>query len=191
MKKLLIVVAVSSLVGCASTQKADVTPQPVVVSQIEEKKNPTVNIPYWYIQPPQSQDILYSVGTAVSGDLQLSQDMAILNAKTNLADRLNSRVGSQTKLYSSQRMTNDHDTNKQELEKATKNKINDVDVAGYIIAKSETQQDRHLFRTFVLIEYNRDKAADIIMDRIRTQKNQDTRSDFDRAFDEIDQLKIQ
>jgi hypothetical protein len=92
MKKLLLAVSVISLVGCASTQKAEIAP-PVV----EAKKETVVNIPGWYVQPPQSQTVLYSVGTAVSRDLQLSQDMAILNAKTNLADRLNSRVASQTK----------------------------------------------------------------------------------------------
>lgn len=185
MKKLLLSISILSLVGCASTQKAEIAPPTV-----EQKKEIIVSIPSWYMQPPQSPSVLYSVGTAVSRDLQLSQDMAILNAKTNLADRLNSRVASQTKLYSNQRMSNDNDSNRQELEKATKNKINDVDVAGYIVAKSETQQDRNLFRTFVLIEYNQEKAADMIMDRIRTQKNQDSRSEFDRAFDELDKTEF-
>lgn len=189
MKKLLLSVSIVSLVGCASTQKAEIVQQPMI-EQKKENVEKVVYIPSWYVQPPQAENILYSVGTAVSRDLQLSQDMAILNAKTNLADRLNSRVASQTKLYSNQRMTNDSDSNRQELEKATKNKITDVDVAGYIVAKSETQQDRNLFRTFVLIEYNRDKAADIIMDRIRTQKNIDKRSDFDRGFDELNQIEI-
>jgi hypothetical protein len=185
MKKLLLAVSVISLVGCASTQKAEIAPPAV-----EAKKETVVNIPGWYVQPPKSQTVLYSVGTAVSRDLQLSQDMAILNAKTNLADRLNSRVASQTKLYSNQRMSNDNDSNRQELEKATKNKINDVDVAGYIVAKSETQQDRNLFRTFVLIEYNQETAADMIMDRIRTKKNLDTRSQFDRAFEDLDKIEF-
>jgi hypothetical protein len=180
MKKLLIAVAVTSLVGCASTQKASVDPVP------QEPKHAVVNIPSWFIKPPQASDILYSVGSATSRDLQLSQDMAILNAKTNLADRLNSRVNSQTKVYSNQRTSDTSDSNRQEIEKAVKNRINDVDVAGYIIANSETYQERGVFRTFVLIEYNQDKAADMIMDRIRVNKTQDTRSDFDRAFDELD-----
>lgn len=176
---------VCSLVGCATTNKptAEVgsvsSSAPVI---------PTIAIPIWYNQQPGSEDNLYSVGTAASRDLQLSLDMAILNAKTNLADRLNSRVKAQTKIYSSQRSSGDSYSNNQQVERAVKNMIADVDVAGYVVAKSETIQRDGVFRTFVMLEYSRDKSANIIMDRIRTGIDQDSKSEFDRAFDELKEI---
>jgi GMP synthase PP-ATPase subunit len=118
----------------------------------------------------------------------LSQDIAILNAKTNLADRLNSRVRSQTKLYANQSGSDDNIKNRQQIEKTTRNTINDVDVAGYVVAKSETQQVNGVFRTFVMLEYSREQAADLIMERIRGARTPEQKSDFDRAFEGLDKL---
>ena len=114
--------------------------------------------------------------------------MAILNAKTNLADRLNSRVKAQTKIFSNQSSSGDSYSNKQQIERAVKNSIADVDVAGYVVAKSETLQQDGVFRTFVMLEYSREKSAGIIMDRIRSDKN--PKSDFNSAFEELDKLSI-
>lgn len=168
------------LVGCSSVPKQSAAPlqSPVVA---------TVKIPEWFINAPRSDNAIFSTGSAVSRDLQLSQDMAILNAKAMLADRINSRVRSQTKLYTGQKGSGDSVTDRHEIERATKNTVNDVDVAGYIIAKTDTIQDRGLFRTYVLLEYSADQAASMIMDRIRTQSssNMDLQ-DSRRAFDELD-----
>lgn len=184
MKNMIIsAIVICSLVGCASTNKpADIKPAEAL------PQKPTVSIPSWYNQAPSSEDSLYAVGTAVSRDLQLSQDMAILNAKTNLADRLNSRVRGQTKIYSNQSSSGDSVSNSQRVERAVKNTVNDVDVAGYIVAKSETQQTDGVFRTFVMLEYSRDRSANLIMDRIRVQNNQDLNSSADRAFKELDEV---
>jgi hypothetical protein len=173
-----------SLVGCANTNKS--TAETSVISPPPQK--PVVAIPSWYNQQPSSEENLYSVGTAASRDLQLSLDMAILNAKTNLADRLNSRVKAQTKIFSNQSSSGDSYSNKQQIERAVKNSIADVDVAGYVVAKSETLQQDGVFRTFVMLEYSREKSAGIIMDRIRSDKN--PKSDFNSAFEELDKLSI-
>lgn len=176
---------VCSLVGCASTNK------PVEKSNTTSANppaKPTVSIPGWYHQTPSSGDSLYSVGTAASQDLQLSLDMAILNAKTNLADRLNSRVKAQTKIYSNQTSSGDSYTNNQHVERAVKNSIADVDVAGYVVTKSETYQNNGVFRTFVMLEYNRDKSAAVIMDRIKNNHTVNVESLAKKAFKDLDDL---
>lgn len=170
----------AALVGCSSAPKQSQSPD-------QSPSVATVKIPEWFMNAPRSDNAIFSTGSAVSRDLQLSQDMAILNAKAMLADRINSRVRSQTKLYTGQKGSGDSVSDRHEIERATKNTVNDVDVAGYIIAKSETVQDRGLFRTYVMLEYSADQAASVIMDRIRTENSsrmdlQDSR----RAFDELD-----
>jgi hypothetical protein len=192
MKKIsLSVIVMVSIVGCASPKVAEIPMAQPPVKVAEPPKEIIVAIPYWYSQTPRNEGILYAVGTASSRDLQMSQDMAILNAKTNLADRLNSRVRSQTKMYSSQSGSDDNIKNQQQIERTTRNTINDVDVAGYVVAKSETQQVNGVFRTFVMLEYSREQAADLIMERIRGDRSQEPKSDVDRAFEELDKLNIQ
>lgn len=189
MKKMIISTLIfCSLVGCASTEKATTSTQSAIAPKSAKA---TVNIPVWYSQTPNSEDNLYSVGTAASRDLQLSLDMAVLNAKTNLADRLNSRVKAQTKIYSNQNSSGDSYVNNQQVERAVKNTIADVDVAGYVVAKSETFQQDGIFRTFVMLEYSREKSARIIMDRIRMNPNHDIKSQIDKAFKDLDNINIQ
>lgn len=178
---LLILIPALIISGCSSAPK---TVEPVKT----DVRPAVVPIPAWYSETPRSEGTLFAVGTAASRDLQLSQDMAILNAKTNLADRLNSRVRSQTKMYSNQSSNGDDIKNRQQIERTTRNTINDVDVAGYAVAKSETQQVNGVFRTFVMLEYSREQAADLIMNRIRGDRAQDTKSDAQRAFEELDKL---
>jgi hypothetical protein len=39
-----------------------------------------------------------------------------------------------------------------------------------------------------MLEYSREQAADLIMERIRGDRSQELKSDADRAFEEIDKL---
>src|SRR5210317_2155315 len=56
-------------------------------------------IPDWYLNYPKDENTIYSSGTAVTPDLQLAMDIAVLNAKTTLADRINGRLSSKTKSF--------------------------------------------------------------------------------------------
>ena len=91
------------------------------------------------MKPPTSETAIYSVGTAVTPDLQLTVDIAVLNAKTTLADRINGKVRSQTKSFIAKIGSEETDTSiLSEVEKATKNIIADVDVAGYKVSESSS-----------------------------------------------------
>ena len=56
-------------------------------------------MPEWYTKIPEDDEAIFAVGTAVSPDLQLSNDIAILLAKRTLADRINGELRSQTKSF--------------------------------------------------------------------------------------------
>ena len=89
-------------------------------------------VPSWYTKMPVKDDAIYAVGTANTPDLQLSNDIAILSAKTTLADRINGRVNSITKSFITKVGSTDADASvMNEIQTATKNIISDVDVAGY------------------------------------------------------------
>ena len=48
-------------------------------------QNTTENIPIWFLTEDEWDNIIVAVGTAISSDLQMSYDKALLIAKKNLA----------------------------------------------------------------------------------------------------------
>ena len=68
------------------------------VAQVE---NQIDDMPKWYTDIPKEDEAVYAVGTAVTPDLQLAVDIAVLSAKTTLADRVDSRIRSQLKTFKS------------------------------------------------------------------------------------------
>ena len=59
----------------------------VVAQEIKEK------IPEWFINMPKStEDIIYERGTALSNDLQLSGQQALMHALNSLCRKINTRI---------------------------------------------------------------------------------------------------
>ena len=106
--------------------------------QANNVKEQVAEVPKWYTKMPVKEDAIYAVGTANTPDLQLSNDIAILSAKTTLADRINGRVNSVTKSFVTKVGSTDADASIiNEIQTATKNIIADVDVAGYNVSESK------------------------------------------------------
>jgi hypothetical protein len=128
------------------------------------------DMPKWYTNIPKEDDAVYAVGTAVTPDLQLAVDIAVLSAKTTLADRVDSRIRSQLKTFKSKLGSTDFDSNVAvEFEQVTRNLIADADVAGYTVKENVIVQNGTQYRSYVLLEYRNEVAASVI--RTRVAKN--------------------
>jgi len=135
-----------------------------VEAQIDE-------IPEWFLNHPKDENNIYSSGTAVTPDMQLAVDIAILNAKTTLADRINGRLSSKTKQFVKRIGSNDLDAAvAQDIQKATVNLIADVDVTGYAVDQSKIVQDGPQYRAYVLLTYSDKEANKIIINRLRKER---------------------
>lgn len=89
--------AAVALAACSSNEKIT---QAVVIEEQREMVEEQINrMPKWFTKIPVKDESIFAVGTAVTPDLQLSYDIAVLNAKTTLADRINGKVRSQTKNF--------------------------------------------------------------------------------------------
>jgi len=144
-------------------------------------------IPDWFKKMPESETAIYSTGTAATSDLQLSIDLAVLNAKTTLADRINGRVRSQTKSFVSKIGNEEIGSSVlSEVEKATKNIIADVDVAGYKVSETEIVSNGPKYRAYVLLEYSDKEANKIIMNRLRKDRMLLSKIKSTKAWEELD-----
>ena len=136
---------------------------------------------------PDNKDAIYSVGTALSPELQLSKDIAILSAKTILADRINGRLNSVTKSFMTKVGSSDLDASViNEISTATKNIVADVDVAGYKVKEAKVVSNGMQYRVYVLLEYSDEEAQKILLNRLKKDKMLMSKIQANKAFQDLE-----
>ena len=182
------VVAIAIGLGACQTNKESITANPQIVYQTNTVSKQIEQIPEWYLNIPSADDTIYSSGSARAPDLQLAVDIAIMNAKTTLADRINGKLDSMTKSFVAKIGSTDLDTSVlNEIEKTSKNVIASVDVAGYVVDKSDITQEGTQYRAFVLIAYNNEEATKIMMNRMKRDKMIYSRIRSTEAWKELEE----
>ena len=182
--------ALSALAACADK---DIPPEGTMTQhefeyRTEQVKEQLEIMPKWYEKMPESDDAVFAVGTSQTPDLQLSVDMAILAAKTTLADRVDSKLRSQLKSFKKRLGQSDFDSQViQEFEQATVNLIADADVAGYVVKEQSIVQNGTQYRAYVLLEYKNELAMQIIKTRVAQNQELLSKLEARRAFDELDE----
>ena len=164
-------VAIAIGLGACQTNKESITANPQIVYQTNTVSKQIEQIPEWYLNIPSADDTIYSSGSARAPDLQLAVDIAVMNAKSTLADRINGKLDSMTKSFVAKIGSNDLDTSVlNEIEKVSKNVIASVDVAGYVVDKSDITQEGTQYRAYVLLAYNSEEATKIMMNRMKRDR---------------------
>ena len=164
--------AVALMVGLGACAKnpdpTKIVNTPMIKYKTEKVEAAVSNVPKWYKKLPKKDNSIFSVGSASAPDLQLSVDMATLNAKYTLADRINGKLDGMMKTFMT-RLGTDEDisaTTMSEVDKVVKNIIASVDVAGYNSKEIEVFPSGTQFRAFVLLEYSDTEARKIVMNRM-------------------------
>ena len=160
-----------SLLACAEKSKISILDKPLIKYKVNKVADTVSNIPKWYLIPPKDTSKVYSVGAAVSPDIQLSLDMATMNAKYTLADRINGKMDGLMKTFVT-KLGDDQISSStiSDVQKATKNIISSVDVAGYQPKEIKVNSSGTQYQAYVLLEYSEETAKQVVMNRI--MKNQ-------------------
>ena len=182
------VVAIAIGLGACQTNKESITSNPQIVYQTNTVSQQVEQIPEWYLNIPSADDTIYSSGSARAPDLQLAVDIAIMNAKTTLADRINGKLDSMTKSFVAKIGSTDLDTSVlTEIEKTSKNVIASVDVAGYVVDKSDITQEGTQYRAYVLLAYNSEEATKMMMNRMKRDRMFYSRIRSTEAWKELEE----
>jgi len=196
-KEVAIIGTCLALGACSSNKVVEtmntIPPNSIADAEVYQYKTKAVTeqievMPDWFKKMPDSDTAIYSTGTAATTDLQLSVDLAVLNAKTTLADRINGRVRSQTKSFVAKIGNEETASVLSEVEKATKNIIADVDVAGYKVSETEVVTNGPKYRAYVLLEYSDKEANKIIMNRLRKDRMLVSKIKSTKAWQELDDV---
>ena len=174
------------LAGCAGEPKPLVETPEVIYKTA--KVNAAVSVvPDWYKEMPDKKGSIFTVGAAVAPDLQFAVDVATLNAKVVLADRINGKLKAMTKSWMAKLGQTDVDSSVMtEIEKVAKNVIANVDVAGYNPIKVDVLPSGTQYRAFVLLEYSDKEAAKILFNRMRKDRMVYSRLRSNEAWKELE-----
>jgi len=166
---------------CFLISACGVTPPRDYMLQSKQVEKTVKMVPEWYTDLPVDDDMIYSSGAATAPDLQLAVDIATLNAKAKLADRIDGRLDSMTKSLVSQVGENVDASVITELERVSKNVIAEVDVAGYSRKELDVIASGNQYMAFVLLEYSDREATKVYTNRLRKYK-----LFSDNLWDELD-----
>ena len=175
------------LSACASQEPKPFAETPEVIYKTAKVNAAVSIIPSWYNEMPEKKGSIFTVGSATAPDLQFAVDVATINAKVVLADRINGKLKSMTKSWMAKLGQTDIDaTVMMEIEKVSKNIIANVDVAGYSPVKVDVFPAGTQYRAFVLLEYSDKEAAKIIYNRMRKDRMVYSRLRSNKAWKELE-----
>ena len=173
--------------ACASQEPKPLAETPEVIYKTAKVKEAVSIVPDWYNEMPEKEGSIFTVGAAVAPDLQFAVDIATMNAKVVLADRINGKLKAMTKSWMAKIGQTDVDASVMtEIEKVSKNVIANVDVSGYNPTKVDVFPSGTQYRAFVLLEYSDKEAAKIIFNRMRKDRLVYSRLRSNEAWKELE-----
>ena len=187
--KLLVTVSAVALTlgACGANQPKSLVDTPEIRYQTQKVTSAVSMIPKWYKKMPDEKGAIFTVGSATAPDLQLAVDIATLNGKVVLADRINGKLKAMTKSWIAKFGQSDVDARVMtEIEKVAKNVIANVDVAGYNPVETEVFAAGTQYRAFVLLKYSDKEASKIIMNRLRKDRMVYSRLRSTQAWKELE-----
>lgn len=121
----------------------------------EEELKINAEIPEWYQNLPQgSETIMYSRGSAISADLDNSEQVAIENALLKLAGKLKNRINSKMDKVVKEAGVDADLTLKTEIQRISTIVVKEATVTGYKVYKTKMAPLANgKYRTFILIEF--------------------------------------
>ena len=175
------------LSACASDEPKLLVQTPEVIYKTAKVAAAVSVVPDWYKEMPEKKGSIFTVGSATAPDLQFAVDIATLNAKVVLADRINGKLKAMTKSWMAKLGQTDVDASVMtEIEKVSKNVIANVDVAGYSPIKVDVFPAGTQYRAFVLLEYSDKEAAKILFNRMRKDRMVYSRLRSTEAWKELE-----
>ena len=179
--------AVALLSACGANNPKSVVDTPEIRYQTAKVERAVSIVPDWYKKMPEKKGSIFTVGTATAPDLQLAVDIATLNGKVVLADRINGKLKAMTKSWIAKFGQSDVDARVMtEIEKVAKNVIANGDVAGYNPVETEVSTAGTQYRAFVLLEYSDKEAQKIIFNRLRKDRLVYSRIRSTKAWEELE-----
>ena len=183
----LVILAVSSCGPKPGTPEAALKIRKDQIEKVEKKVEETVdNIPKWCLNPPINDFALAACGTGESASMNMARNRAILDAKRQLADSIDSEISSRMEDFLKSTGMGSNEQVKQASEIVTKNTTIQAKLIGYKQTKTDAISMGGKYQFYVLIEYPIGKANQALLNTIKQNEVLSTQKDADKAMAELE-----
>ena len=186
MKKLFLISIAGLFVSCSNTNDLQKSINKKKIEETKSNEKKVKNIPNWFVEPPQSSvDVYYFVGSGESKSVQLSMDIAVMEAQEQLASVVDTLVSQRADKFVAQLGgSKDLQTN---FEEATKRVIAEVQAGGYQIKEKEFQAFNDYFTAYVLLEFTTEEVNQLFYQQLQKEALKDAKLSQLEAFKELEE----
>ena len=186
MKKLFLILITGLIVSCSNTNDLQKSINKQKIEQTKSNEKKVKNIPDWFVEPPQSSvDVYYFVGSGESKSVQLSMDIAVMEAQEQLASVVDTLVSQRADKFVAQLGgSKELQTN---FEEATKRVIAEVQAGGYQIKEKEFQAYNDYFTAYVLLEFTTEEVNQLFYQQLQKEALKDAKLSQTEAFKELEE----
>ncbi len=124
------------------------------------------DIPDWFEEPPSSADYIYAARTAVSRDMQLALEKAIMDSRAELGRQVESNIKELQKRFIQETGSGEDTELARQFAIATKSVV-DVTLNGSSVKEQTYERDGKFWRAYVLMEYPIGEARRTFLKSIR------------------------
>ena len=157
------------------------------IKKVEDKVADTVDdIPDWCLNVPMSDFALAACGTGESANMNMARNRAILDAKRQLADSIDSEISSRMEDFLKSTGMGSNEQGKQASEIVTKNTTIQAKLIGYKQTKTKAFSRGNKYQFFVLLEYPIGQANQALLNKIKQDEVLSTQKDADKAMAELE-----
>jgi hypothetical protein len=187
----LVALSVLSLIACAGPKPG--TPEFVEKKEEEQQKAATKTVeqtiskaPSWYTQPPVDINSIFQSATESSPDMQRSMDKAVMTAKSQLASKLGDRVSQKIRDFATETGTINDEQVVRTIDTTRQSVALDINVAGYVLDKSEVVQEGNRYRSYVLLRYPLGENNKVIVAQVKKNAVLDAKVKASKAFEDLE-----
>jgi len=167
----------AALCACGGPKTVDLSPR--------SSEDTIKDIPKWFLEPETDSEHLFANASGTSRDLQVALNKARTTAQADLAQQLGTRLGNLTRQFSEETGMEEDSELLSQFSSATK-AVTDQSMSGARVDKQELLSERNIYRAYVQMSLPIGRANQLLMDKIRSNKQLYTRLRATEAYADLD-----
>jgi len=152
---------------------------------VQEQDN-SMNLPNWYLTPPDDPDHLWGTGEGRSSDIGMAKEKANTAARTAIAKQQELKLNNLTKRFQEEIMGADDASQMLDQFSSATKEVVATTLRGVKQVEIDVRQDGRMKQVFVLFKYPIGESAEALMNNLKKKEELYTRFRSSQAFEEME-----
>ena len=153
---------------------------------IKSENKTKLDLPDWFVNPPESKEFIYGTGTAESKMLKVAISKAKLEAKGNIAATISSKIERLKKDFIESTGLSKQEEIISQFTQVQK-EITSQELIGVVLEEQSLNQNNNIYIVYVLMKYPVGKMGKDFVQRLSANEKLWTEFKASKAYDELKQ----